>query len=139
MIHDVNTKWKGNMAFESDINGHKLTMDANEADGGENMGPRPKPLMLAALAGCTGMDVASLLKKMRLSVDDFSIDVKGEMTEEHPKHYHAIKVVYTFFGSNLNKDKIKKAVEMSQERYCGVSEMLRKASDLTYEIVYHQA
>lgn len=138
MIHEVNTQWKGDMAFESDIFGHKVTMDADPISGGKNSGPKPKPLLLAALAGCTGMDVTSLIKKMRLEIDDFSIDISGEMTDEHPKHYHSIKVIYTFTGSNLNKDKLKKAVEMSQDRYCGVSEMLRKASQLSYEIIFNE-
>lgn len=138
MTHNVNTQWKGDMAFESDLFGHKVMMDADESSGGNDYGPKPKPLLLAALAGCTGMDVASLIKKMRLQIDDFSIGISAEMTDEHPKHYHLIKVKYTFTGANLNKDKLKKAVEMSQERYCGVSEMLRKASQIAYEIIYKE-
>ena len=132
MIHEVNTKWQSDLTFESTIGEHKIIMDA------EGKGPKPKPLLLSALAGCTGMDIASLMKKMKVEADDFVIKIKAEMTEEHPKYYSKIHMIYSFTGSNLNKKKIERAVELSQEKYCGISEMLRKSSELTYEIVYNE-
>src|SRR5664280_1305811 len=84
----VNTKWLSNMAFESDINGHKIVIDADPNVGGENRGPRPKPFMLAALGGCTAMDVISILKKMRVEVDSFNVKVEGDLTEEFPKRFY---------------------------------------------------
>ena len=132
MTHEVNTKWQSGLTFESAIGDHKIIMDA------EGKGPKPKPLLLSALAGCTGMDIASLIKKMKIEVEDFDIHVKAEMTEEHPKYYKKIHIVYTFSGDNLNTKKIERAVELSQEKYCGISEMLRKSSELTYEIVYKE-
>ena len=136
MTHNTNTKWLGNMAFESDVEGYKIVIDANEEFGGQGLGPTPKPLLLMALAGCTGMDVTSLLKKMRVEIDDFDINVSGEMTEEHPKHYSAIHVEYLFKGKNLDSEKLKKAVNLSQERYCGVHYMLKQSAKITHNIEY---
>ena len=136
MKHETKTKWLGKMAFETNIDTHKIVVDAAEDFGGQNLGPTPKPLLLASLAGCTGMDVASLLKKMRAEVTDFEISVTGELTDEHPKYYKSIHVEYIFKGSELKKDKLEKAVNLSQERYCGVHYMLSKATDLTHEIQY---
>jgi len=136
MKHETKTKWLGKMAFETKIDDHKVVVDAAEDVGGENLGPTPKPLLLASLAGCTGMDVASLLKKMRAEVDDFDVNVSGELTDEHPKYYSSIHIAYIFKGSNLKRDKLEKAVNLSQERYCGVHFMLSKAATLTHEIIY---
>jgi putative redox protein len=98
------------------------------------MGPRPKPLLLSALAGCTGMDVVAILKKMQVQFDSFSMNVNGELTEEHPRIFDKINIVYQFTGKDLPLDKIKKAVELSQEKYCGISAMLGKAAEITYEV-----
>jgi len=130
----VTTSWINNMAFESEINGHKIIIDAEPAVGGENRGPRPKPFMLAALGGCTAMDVISILKKMRIEPDDFKVNVEGDLTDEHPKQFYRIHVVYEFKGKDLPYDKLKKAVELSEERYCGVSAVYKKVMELTSEI-----
>ncbi len=130
----VEITWLENMAFKADVHGHELIIDAGEQVGGENRGPRPKPLMLAALAGCTGIDVVSILKKMRLEFEDFSVSVEGDLTEEHPKQFTKMHVIYAFKGKNLPLDKIQKAVNLSEERYCGVSATYRKAFEITSEI-----
>jgi putative redox protein len=133
----LNCTWKAGMAFETEVSGHKILLDADESVGGDDKGPRPKPLMLASLAGCTGMDVISILKKMQLPYTYFNIDVEADLTEEHPKQYSAIKVIYEFKKSdNLDEKKVEKAVNLSQERYCGVSALLKKAIDVDYEIRY---
>ena len=118
MLHEVNLKWDEGMAFTTELDGHKLTLDANTESGGSDKGPRPKKLMLLALAGCTGMDVVSILKKMRVEYDYLNIKVEGDSTEEHPKHYQSMKVIYEFKGKNLPMDKIEKAVSLSSEKYC---------------------
>ncbi|MBI9037274.1 MAG: OsmC family protein [Bacteroidales bacterium] len=138
MKNKIECNWKEKMAFEAIVNDHKIMIDANESVGGENKGPRPKPLMLVSLAGCTGMDVVSILKKMRVDFDDFSVSVEGELTDEHPKYYKNINVVYKFKGKNLPKEKLEKAVSLSKERYCGVSVMLAKATEITYEIIVEE-
>ncbi len=134
MKHTVKTSWLGNMKFDAVVSGHHLTMDASPEVGGTNEGPRPKELMLASLAGCTGMDVVSILKKMRVELEQFDIEVDAQLTEEHPKHYTAMHITYIFRGQDLDMEKLKKAIELSQERYCGVSAAYRKAMEITYEI-----
>jgi len=137
--HSVKTQWKGNLTFQSEINGHKVTMDAPEAGGGNDIGPSPKKLMLAALSGCTGMDVVSMLKKMRVEFDNVNIEVQGDVTDEHPKHYYQMHVIYTFTGKDLPLDKLEKVVKMSEETYCGVGALYRKAIKVSSEIVVVQS
>ena len=132
--HVINTEWKGDMAFEADINGHKLIMDTNSDGGGHNIGPSPKKLLLVALSGCTGMDVVSILKKMRIDINKFSIEVQGDVAEEHPKRYTKMHVIYKFTGKNLPLEKLEKAVKMSEETYCGVEALYRMAITVTSEI-----
>lgn len=131
----INLSWKEKMAFDAEVNGHIIPLDADEAVGGEDRGPRPKPLTLVSLAGCTGMDVISILNKMRVTPEDFNVKVSGELTEEHPKYYNKIHIIYSFKGKDLPMDKLEKAVSLSQERYCGVTAMLNKAAEITHEIV----
>lgn len=131
---EIKVDWLGNMAFKAEVNGHEIILDAVDAVGGENRGPRPKPLMMVALAGCTGMDVVSILKKMRVEVDQFAVRVVGNLTEEHPKHFDAMHIIYEFKGEDLPLDKLEKAISLSEERYCGVSVSYRKAMGITTEI-----
>lgn len=134
MKQTLSTTWKGNMQFDALVSGHHVVMDALPVVGGEDSGPRPKELMLASLAGCTGMDVVSILKKMRIEIESFDIEIIADITEEHPKHYTAMHIIYKLKGKNIDPEKAKKAVDLSQEKYCGVSEVYRKALTLTYEI-----
>ena len=138
MAHNtVTTVWKENMVFESDNPSEEtLFMDAPD-EGIENKGLRPKALMLSSLAGCSGLDVVSLLKKMRAEVEDFKMIVHGELTEEHPRYYHKVVVEYHFYGSDLQEDKINKAVKLSVDQYCGVMEMFRQFAKVTTEVYLH--
>jgi putative redox protein len=122
------------MAFEAEVNDFKIKLDADEKVGGKNSGPRPKALSLVSLGGCTGMDVVSILAKMRVVPETFDVEVTGELTEEHPKYYDKIHLVYSFTGKDLPYAKLEKAINLSQERYCGVNAMLSKAAEVTYEI-----
>jgi putative redox protein len=135
----VTANWLGNMAFEAEVNGHTIVLDAIPEVGGENRGPRPKPLMLVALAGCTAMDVISILKKMRVPVEKFTVRVQGDLTDEHPKHFYKMHVVFEFTGKNLPMDKLKKAVKLSEDQYCGVSAVYKKTMELTSEIKMFEA
>jgi len=130
----VETRWLGNMAFEGTVSGHKIIVDAESHVGGENRGARPKSLMLLALGGCTGMDVVSILKKMRIEFENVSVIVEGELTQEYPKYYHSMHVIYAFTGANLPFEKLRRAVELSEEKYCGVSAVYKKAVKMTSEI-----
>lgn len=126
--------WLSDMAFEANINGHKIIIDANEENGGHNLGPRPKPFMLAALGGCTGMDVVSILKKMRLVYDSLEIIVEGDTVDEHPKKFVKMKVIYNFIGTDIPLEKVQKAVDLSRERYCGVYASYKDSIEIGYEI-----
>lgn len=129
-------KFLDGMSFETTLDGHRLVVDADEKVGGRDLGPRPKQLVITALTGCTGMDVVSILKKMQVEYDDFEMLTETEMTEEHPKTYTKIHLIYQFTGKNLkeNEKKIEKAVTLSQDRYCGVVNLLKNALELTHEI-----
>ena len=137
MKSEVTTIWNGDMAFEATVSDHKIAMDAAESDGGHDSGARPKALLLAALTGCSGMDVASILKKMREPCTWFEMRAEAESREEHPKKYISIKLIYKFKKSdNLNPANVRKACELSQEKYCGVSAMLKDSAPLEWEIEY---
>ena len=130
----VTTKWLDKMAFETDVNGHKIIIDAEPGVGGENRGPRPKLFMLSALGGCTAMDVVSILKKMRVDFAGLNVTVEGDLTEEFPKHFSKMHVIYEFTGRDLPLEKLQKAVDLSEEKYCGVRAVYKKALELTSEI-----
>ena len=137
MTHEVETHWMGNMQFNAAIDRHTIVMDAPEISGGSDVGPFPKPLILAALSGCTGMDVAAILRKKRKPVDEIKIEVSGTLRDEFPKEYIAVHIAYKFKGPAENQDAALKAVKDSQEKYCGVSALLRKALPLTWEVFYN--
>ena len=130
----IECTWKEGMSFESEVNGHRIVIDAAPEAGGKERGPRPKPLTLLSLAGCTGMDVISILNKMRLNVDYFNVVVEADLTEEHPKHYDKFHLVYEFKGKELPMDKLEKAVNLSHDKYCGVTAMLSKGAAFSHEI-----
>jgi putative redox protein len=136
----VSTIWTQKEQFESDNpSGHKLTMfSAADAENKDTVGFGPKALMLSSLAGCSALDVVSLLKKMRAEVASFKIEVTGELTEEHPKFYNKVKVDYHFTGNDLQPEKIQKAVNLSVTKYCGVMEMFRQFAEVKTEIFLHK-
>ncbi len=134
MKHVVDMAWTDKLAFEADMDGHKVIVDATKEVGGSDLGPRPKKLMLTALAGCTGVDVIMILKKMKVEVEAFNVIVEADVTEEHPKHYNKMKVVYQFKGKDLPYEKLEKAVKLSEEKYCGVTAVYAKAMEMETEI-----
>ncbi len=139
MSHKVTTIWKENMLLESDNpSGHKILLETTPDFGGTGKGLSPKALMLSSLSGCTALDVLSLLKKMRVTIDSFEVVITAEMTDEHPKYYNKVLVEYFFTGKELNKEKINKAVNLSVERYCGVFEMFRQFADVSTKITIEE-
>jgi putative redox protein len=116
---------------------HWITMDGPEKLGGSNAGVRPKELVLMALAGCTGSDVVSILKKKRVNLTDFEINIAAQQSEEHPKVFTHIDLEYVLYGKDLKEKDVERAIELSTETYCGVSAMLKKAMTInhTYRIV----
>jgi len=113
---------------------HAVVLDSKKEVGGFESAPSPMELLSVALMGCTAMDVISILKKMRENVEDFRIYFEGERATEHPKIFTNIKLTYQFKGKNLNHDNIKKAVQLSYEKYCSISNMLKKSTNISYEI-----
>ena len=139
MAHKVTTTWKNKMLLESDNPlGKNLLMESGPDFGGSNQGLSPKALMLSSLGGCTGLDVLSLLKKIRVEIEDFKVIVNGELTEEHPKYYDKVSIDYYFIGTDLNEEKIKKVVSLSEERYCGVIKMFRAFAEVTIAINFNE-
>ena len=134
MKQSITMNWLNNMAFETNLNGHKVVIDASEDHGGQNLGPRPKAFMLVALGGCTGMDVVSILNKMRVEYKSLNIVIEGDTADEHPKKFLRMKVIYNFTGENLPMDKIQKAVDLSREKYCGVYASYKDSIDIEHVI-----
>lgn len=134
MASAVSTNWVKDSLFDAKLSGHHLLMDLDTKAGGEDKGPRPKPLILAALSGCSGMDVVSILQKMRVIDYKFKIDIAAESTTEHPITYHTINVDFHFEGKDLPQDKVYRAVELSTTTYCGVMAMLRKAAQINVKV-----
>lgn len=135
--HEIETQWMGKMQFNSLVNGHTIIMDAPERVGGEDAGPIPKPFVLTSLSGCTGMDVVAILRKSQKEVKELNIKVTGELSQQQPIEYVAIHVIYDFIGDEANKEAALDAVSVSQNKYCGISHMLRKALPVTWEINYN--
>ena len=128
MIQTVTT-WLNDHEFESDHLGNKI-----KVDGAKKKGHGPKALLLSALAGCSGIDIVDVLKKMRVEFSDFTIVVDTEQTEEHPKVFKDIHVTYKMKTAAENEDKVRKAIDLSLEKYCGVSAMLKKNSAISYTL-----
>ena len=137
--HVIETQWMGKMQFNAVVGNHTIVMDAPEKVGGEDNGPIPKPLLLTALSGCTGMDIISLLRKAKHEVNDLVIKVTGELSTQHPIEYTSMHIIYTFKGDDAHKTPALNAVTDSQEKYCGVSHLLKKAIPVTWEVWYNDA
>ncbi len=125
-------KWVEGMQFVGRApSGHSIVLDTQEKSGGTDSSVRPAELLLVGLGGCTGMDVISILRKMRVPFEDFEVEVNAEQAEEHPKVLTQIELVYRITG-DVPEDKLEKAINLSQERYCSVSTMLGKTAKITY-------
>ena len=124
------TTWKKGHEFEAEHEGNKIQMD-----GSTENGHGPKALLLSALAGCSGIDVVDVLTKMRVEFSDLTIEVEADQTDEHPKVFKEIHITYKIKTAATNKDKVKKAIDLSLEKYCGVSAMLRKNSPIDYSLI----
>ena len=127
--------WLGGLAFSVEQDSHKFIIDGSEEFGGEDRGPRPKNLLLTAMIGCTGMDVVSILKKMKVENYTLTVSASGEYTEDHPRVFKFINIEYLFRGNKLPEKKIERAVSLSQDRYCGVSAILRSSAQMNHKIV----
>lgn len=127
-------KWTGNMAFSGlTPSGHEILMDAAEEVGGKNSGARPVEFLLYSVAGCTGIDIISILKKMRLDPSSFHMEVKGNRAQDHPKRFTDINIHYALEG-DLPEDKVIRAIQLSKDKYCSVAHSLNATITVSYSI-----
>lgn len=126
--------WQSGLRFLGIAGDRAIIIDTSKELGGYETGPAPMELLLMSLGACTGMDVISILKKMKVSVDGFEIEVIGNKREEHPKYFTRVTLVYRFLGTDLPIDKIKHAVELSHDKYCSVTSCLQEKVQVDYEI-----
>jgi putative redox protein len=133
-IHKSTVRPAENGLYEAEIGGHKFMMDSQSGD--LSQAPTPKPFMLAALAGCTAIDVTALLEKMRVSYSDFSVETIAELSDEHPKYYTKTEIIYNIKLQPEDQSKMEKAVALSVEKYCGVHKMFEGFSKVKHRIVY---
>ncbi len=125
--------WTGDMRFEyKSATGHPLATDAPETAGGGNTAPTPMELLILGLIGCTGVDVTSILKKMKEPLEALKVTAETERAEEHPKVFTKIHLTYHVKG-DVNVKKLERAINLSEFRYCSASAMLRKTAELTSE------
>jgi len=112
--------------------GHAVVMDSTQNVGGNNTGSRPMELLMMAFGGCSGMDVISILRKKKQDVRKFEINVKGEKAETDPHYYTGLHIEYIVSGKEISEDAVKRAVELSLEKYCSVGATLGKAAKITH-------
>ncbi|TXI76415.1 MAG: OsmC family peroxiredoxin [Flavobacteriales bacterium] len=137
MQHKVEAQWMGRMKFNALVNGHTLVMDAPPHVGGDDEGPIPKPFMLTALAGCTGMDVIALLRKEGIALGSFGVDVTGEISKTKPIVYTSAHLLYDAQGDPAHREATLAVVQRSQHELCGVSAMMKKAMPVTWTVRYN--
>ena len=134
MAYDATLTWKEGLHFEAESGGQTVHLDGVPEAGGQGLGPSPMRLLLMSLGSCTGMDVISILKKMRQDVTGMQIVVSGERAPEHPKIYTSLDLLFRVKGRNLQPEMVEKAVKLSEDKYCSVGAMLSKAATLTTRI-----
>jgi putative redox protein len=137
MTHEVHTQWMGKMQFNALVNGHTITMDAPERAGGEDNGPIPKPFVLTALSGCTGMDVVALLRKEGRTLTNLDISVAGTLSKRAPIEYVAAHITFNITGTDDDRQATLDAITASQEHLCGVSSMMKKAMPVSWQVIYN--
>lgn len=117
---------------------HWVVMDAKPENRGQDGGARPIELLLMSLGGCSGIDVELILHKMRVNVRDFRIQLIGKRAETEPRKFTAIRMVYHFWGRDLPKRKLERAVQLSEEKYCSVTHTINESVEIESEIVLHK-
>lgn len=125
----THTVWHKDHEFTSSLDHNSIKID-----GARKKGFGPKALLLAGLAGCSGIDIVDVLKKMRVKFSDFSIEVKAAQTEDYPKVYKDIYITYKIKTDQENEEKVRKAIDLSLGKYCGVSAMLQKNSPIHHSL-----
>ena len=126
--------WKAGLSFEGTVAGHAVAIDTTVSGGGSNTGMSPKQMLLASLCGCSGMDVVEIMQKMRVRFTQLQIIAEAEQTDTHPKVFKYIKMTYKSDIESDDIEKLSKAINLSHEKYCGISAMLKKHCDISHSI-----
>ena len=127
-------KWLDHMSFVGEASsGHSVVMDGSPEHGGRNLGPRPMEMILLGLGGCTSFDIVSILQKSRVDVEDCIVEIEAQRADEIPAVFTKIHVHYIVKGTGLQDKHVKRAVELTSEKYCSVSMMLKNAVELSYD------
>ncbi|MCF6095287.1 OsmC family protein [Microaerobacter geothermalis] len=131
----VEVNWNGNIQFEAKGgSGHSIIMDAAPEVGGQDTGPRPMELVLSAVGGCTGIDIVLTLKKMRVDFETFSMEINGERANDYPKRFTKVHIHYKLTGENIPEDKVRRAVDLTRDKYCSASNSLNADITTSFEI-----
>jgi len=129
----VDLSWKGKLAFEAETeSGHRIFLDAKPQAGGEDKGPRPMEVLLVSLAGCTGIDVASILAKKRVNLESLEVKVNADQATEHPKYFTKIDLEFNIQGHDIREEDVKRAIDLSKDKYCSASVMLKEKAEISY-------
>lgn len=134
--HFTHTQYTGGLSFSTQIDNHQIITDSSDEDGGQTLGPSPKKLMLASLAGCTGIDIAMILNKMKVEFKDLSIDINADLTNTTAQTYSAVHIIYKISINPTSHHKMNRAVQLSEEKFCGVMHMFRKFAKVTHEVQF---
>lgn len=131
---ETTTNWVKDMEFVSEYDGHKIELSGSSGPDGKRLAFGPKALLLSGLAGCSGIDVVEILHKMKVPFSKLQIHTQADVVEEHPKVFKDITIVYSIDVDPMFEDKVKRAVDLSLEKYCGVAGMLKKNSNIIPKI-----
>jgi putative redox protein len=130
----IKVNWIDKFLLQAETeSGKQVWMDTKLEAGGEDKGPRPMELLLMALAGCTAMDVVLILRKKKAELNHFTVEVQGDQAPQHPKYYTTINLNYIFEGKDLKEEDIRQAIELSMDKYCSVSAMLKDKAEISYQ------
>ncbi len=135
---EAKLKWTDGIRFDgTSVFGHKITIDGAKEAGGAESGYKPTELVLFGVAGCTGIDVVKILEKMQQKITGLEIEVKGTYPDEYPKPFKRIEIHYIFTGKSLDEKKVEKAISLSEDKYCMVSQSLKGMANITtsYKII----
>lgn len=132
------TKWQNGLNFKASMRGHEFQMDTKKESGGQDKGPTPKEVLLASICACSGMDVVSILQKMRVNLVSCEISADTETTEGYPSVFKEVKLKFKIAGSDIKPEQAIKAVTLSMTKYCGVSAMVCEVSPIAYEIFLNE-
>ncbi len=130
----VTVKHVGGMAFEGVGQSGEITKIASSVAEAEHAGASPMELVLMGVAGCSGIDIVGILEKMRISFDKFEISVEGERAQEHPRVFTEIRVIYKFWGTDLPEERLRRAIDLSFDKYCSVIHTINKVAQVTYTL-----